>query len=46
MLETLVRRGAQAMLEAVLEEEVDTFLGRLRHERSGEHRGYRNGVCR
>jgi putative transposase len=43
MLETLVRRGAQAMLQAVLEEEVDTFLGRLRYKRSGEHRGYRNG---
>ena len=43
MLETLVRRGAQAMLQAVLEEEVDTFLGRLRYERKGEHRGYRNG---
>ena len=31
------------MLQAVLEDEVDTFLGRLRYERADEHRGYRNG---
>lgn len=43
MLETLVRRGAQAMLQAALEEEVEEFLGRRRYERGGEHRGYRNG---
>ena len=42
-LEDLVRRGAQEMLRRALEEEVDAFLGRGRHERSGRFRGYRNG---
>ena len=42
-LEELVRRGAQEMLRRALEEEVDAFLGRGRHERSGRFRGYRNG---
>lgn len=42
-LETLVREGARKMLQAVLEEEVDEFLGRRRYQRTQEHRGYRNG---
>jgi len=42
-LEELVRRGAQEMLRRALEEEVDAFLGRGRHERSGRFRGFRNG---
>src|SRR3989337_1858350 len=42
-LEELVKRGAQEMLRRALEEEVDAFLGRGRHERSGRFRGYRNG---
>ena len=43
VLEALVREGARKMLQAVLEEEVDEFLGRRRYQRSQEHRGYRNG---
>jgi transposase-like protein len=43
MLESLVREGARKMLQAVLEEEVDEFLGRRRYQRTQEHRGYRNG---
>src|SRR6266704_6232356 len=31
------------MLQAVLEEEVDEFLGRRRYQRTDEQRGYRNG---
>jgi len=42
-LEDLVRRGAQEMLRRALEEEVDAFLERGRHERSLAFRGYRNG---
>jgi putative transposase len=42
-LEALARHGAQAMLTAALNDEVDRFLGRGRYERTGEHRGYRNG---
>lgn len=42
-LETLVRSGAQKMLQAAVEREVDDFLGRGRHERSTEFRGHRNG---
>ena len=34
------------MLAAALEEEVSTFLGRNRYERSEEFRGYRNGYHR
>ena len=41
-----VREGARLMLAAVLEEEVNAFLGRDRYERSGEFRGYRNGYHR
>jgi transposase-like protein len=43
MLESLVREGARKMLQAVLEEEVDEFLGRRRYQRTQDHRGYRNG---
>ena len=43
VLETLVREGARKMLQAVLEEEVDEFLGRRRYQRTQEHRGSRNG---
>ena len=43
VLETVVREGARKMLQAVLEEEVDEFLGRRRYQRTDEHRGYRNG---
>ena len=43
LLETLVREGARKMLQAVLEEEVDEFLGRRRYQRTDEQRGYRNG---
>ena len=39
------RRGAQMILQRVMEWEVDDFLGRVRYERSedGALRGYRNG---
>jgi transposase-like protein len=43
VLEMIVREGARKMLQAVLEEEVDEFLGRRRYQRTDEHRGYRNG---
>ena len=42
-LEAYVREGAQQMLAAVLEEEVNAFLGRHRYRRSPQFRGYRNG---
>jgi len=42
-LEALARQGAQRMLSQALIEEVDAYLGRGRYERTGEHRGYRNG---
>ena len=45
-IEALVRRGAQVMLQAALEQEVQQYLERTRHQRSGneaEFRGYRNG---
>ena len=45
-IEALVRRGAQAMLQAALEQEVQEYLERARHQRSttgAEFRGYRNG---
>ncbi len=32
-LERVVKEGAQKMLQAVLEQEVDDFLGRVRYER-------------
>ena len=43
VLEELARRGAQEMLRRALEEEVEAFLGRGRHERTETFRGYRNG---
>jgi putative transposase len=43
VLELIVREGARKMLQSVLEEEVDEFLGRRRYQRTDEHRGYRNG---
>ncbi len=45
-IEALVRRGAQVMLQTALEQEVQQYLARARHQRSGneaEFRGYRNG---
>ena len=43
MLETYVREGARQMLAAVLEEEVNAFLGRHRYARNSQFRGYHNG---
>jgi putative transposase len=45
ILEEVVRRGAQEMLQRALEDEVDGFLGRGRHERQKPFRGYRNGYA-
>ena len=42
-LEELARQGAQAMLAAALDREVDEFLQRARYVRGREFRGYRNG---
>jgi putative transposase len=42
-LEELVREGAQRLLAAALEDEVQAFLGRRRYERGQPFRGYRNG---
>ncbi len=45
-IEALVRRGAKVMLHAALEQEVNQYLERARHQRSeteAEFRGYRNG---
>lgn len=42
-LDAVVREGARRMLVAVLEAEVEEFLGRSRYERSDEFHGYRNG---
>jgi hypothetical protein len=38
-LEAYVREGARQMLAAVLEEEVNVFLGRYRYARSQRFRG-------
>jgi hypothetical protein len=43
VLERLVREGARRMLQDALEREVDDFLGRVRYQRTGAYRGYRNG---
>lgn len=43
LLEQVVREGAQRMLAAALEAEVDEFLQRKRYERGKPFRGYRNG---
>jgi len=42
-LELLVREGARQILAATLEKEVEEFLGRIKYQRTGEFRGYRNG---
>lgn len=42
-LDELALEGARRMLKAVLESEVEEFLGRQSYERTGEFRGYRNG---
>jgi putative transposase len=42
-VEELARQGAQQMLMAALDEEIDAYLGRGRYERSDVYRGYRNG---
>ena len=42
-LEAYVREGARQMLAAILEEDVNAFLGRHRYGRSQVFRGYRNG---
>lgn len=43
LLETIVRSGAQRVLQEALEAEVDELLGRVRYERRQGFRGYRNG---
>jgi transposase-like protein len=43
-VEELARRGAQRMLLAALEDEVNAYLQRDRYERHGVYRGYRNGT--
>lgn len=45
-LESIAREGARAMLERMLAEEIDAFLGRGRHVRRGGSGGYRNGHAR
>lgn len=43
-VEELARRGAQQMLLAALEEEVNVYLQRDRYQRQAGFRGYRNGT--
>ena len=43
LLEAVVRSGAQQLLQAALEAEVEKFLGRARYQRVPEFRGFRNG---
>lgn len=43
VLEMVTREGARKLLQAMLEAEVDDFLGRRRYQRIDENRGYRNG---
>jgi len=43
-LEVLVRQGARRMLMLALNEEVDSYLGRGRYQRTDGFRGYRNGT--
>jgi transposase-like protein len=45
-LESIAREGARAMLERMLTEEVDEFLGRPRYAPGGRRTGYRNGYRR
>jgi putative transposase len=42
-IETIARLGARLILQVALESEVEGFLGRARHERSGDPVAYRNG---
>jgi putative transposase len=42
-LEELARAGAREMLTRALHEEVESYLGRGRYERTDDYRGYRNG---
>lgn len=42
-LESLARLGAQRMLQAALEQEVEAYLQRARYERKGVAQGYRSG---
>jgi len=42
-VETIAHLGARLILQVALESEVEGFLGRARHERTGESVGYRNG---
>jgi transposase-like protein len=47
-LEAIVRRGAKVMLQAALEQEVEQYLERHKHEKrkaDAEFRGYRNGYA-
>ncbi len=43
VLEAVVRSGAQQLLQAALEAEVEELLRRSRYQRAPEFRGYRNG---
>lgn len=45
-LESIARDGARRMLERMLAEEVDAFLGRARYAPGGCDTGYRNGYAR
>ena len=45
-LESIAREGARAMLERMLAEEIDAFLGRARYAPGGCDTGYRNGYAR
>jgi putative transposase len=45
VLEEIAREGARRLLAEMLEVEVTEFLGRVRYERAGVFRGYRNGFA-
>jgi hypothetical protein len=45
-LESLARLGAQRMLQAALEEEVEAYLQRARDERKGVAKVIAAGICR
>ena len=45
-LESVAREGARRMIEDILAEEVDAFLGRPRYARGAAGTGYRNGYGR
>lgn len=45
-LESIAREGDRRMLERMLTEEVDEFLGRPRYAPGGRATGYRNGYGR